>query len=196
MLICLSSFLPLSPSGVVPKSGAGTRGLETWDIGEISPPYARRHAAGLPVRICLLPLLCWTGARGTSYTPYVCEYYEVLHVWHSSSLERLHGHEVVMGVRLHRQRPDGDVIPSSVNEDRVASGVVRGSSRHRGWTSTTTSTTFTRERFPLNGLHKGMLPLPPVTALRLDRSWCWAALARKIIVFCYVTPSTSPWDLA
>ena len=97
---------------------------------------------------------------GTSYTPYVCEYYEVLHVRHSSSLERLHGHEVVMGVRLHRQRSDGDVIPSSVYEDRVAAGVVRGSSRHRGWASTTTSTTFTRERFPLNGLHKGMSPIP------------------------------------
>jgi len=32
----------------------------------------------------------------------------------------------------------------------------RGSSRHRGLPCTTTSTTFTRERFPLNGLHTGM----------------------------------------
>ena len=133
-----------------------------WRHGtlERSPSYARRRAAGLPVRICFLPLLCWTRARGTSYTPYVCEYYEVLHVRHSSSLEHLHGHEVVMGVRLHRQRSDGDVIPSSVFEDRATSRVVHGSSRHRGWTSTTTSTTFTRERFPLNGLHTGMLPIP------------------------------------
>ena len=118
-------------------------------------------------------LRCSAGSEpeGTSHTPYVCEYYEVLHVRHSSSLELLHGHEVVMGVRLHRQRSDGDVIPSSVFEDRVASGVVRGSPWHRGSTSTTTSTTFMRERFPLNGLHRGMSPLPPVTALHLDRSW-------------------------
>ena len=156
LLICLFSFLPLYLL-------CGSQGLEpahrVWRHGKLesSPPYARRRAAGLPVRIRLLPLLCWTGARGTSYTPYVCEYYEVLHVRHSSSLEHLHGHEVVMGVRLHRQRSDGDVIPSSVFEDRAAYGVVQGSSRHRGWTSTTTSTTFTRERFLLNGLHPGML---------------------------------------
>ena len=156
---CLFSFSPSLSLVWFPKFGACTRGLETWDIGEISPPYARRRAAGLPIRIRLLPLLCWIGVWGTSYTPYVCEYYEVLHVRHSSSLELLHGHEVVMGVRLHRQRPDGDAIPASVFEDRVASGVVRGSSRHRGWASTTTSTTFTRERFPLNGLHTDMLPI-------------------------------------
>ena len=144
---------------MVPKSGAGTRGLETWKLERFLHPT---HAVVLlDSRSGSVFFRCSAGSEsgGTSHTPYVCVYYEVLDVWHSSSLEPLRGHEVVMGVRLHRQRPDGDAIPSSIFEDRVASGVVRGSSRHRGWTCTTTSTTFTRERFPLNGLHRGMLPI-------------------------------------
>ena len=69
LLISLFSFLPLPLSCVVPKSGDGTRGLEAWQIGGISPPYARRRAAGFPIRICLLPLLCWIGVRGNvAYT--------------------------------------------------------------------------------------------------------------------------------
>src|SRR4051812_45882965 len=35
----------------------------------------------------------------------------------------------------------------------------RGSPPHRGSVGTTASTTFTRERFPLNGLHTGILPI-------------------------------------
>ena len=69
LLVSIFSFLPLSLYGVVPKSGVGTRGLETWEIGEISPPYARRRAAGFPIRIRLLPLLCWIGVpRNVAYT--------------------------------------------------------------------------------------------------------------------------------
>ena len=132
-----------------------------WRHGKLEGFLHHTHAVvPLDSRSGSVFFRCSAGSEpgGTSHTPYVCEYFEVIHVWHSSSLELLHGHEVVMGVRLHRQRPDGDAIPSSVFEDRVASGVVQGSPRRRGWACTTTSTTFTRERFPLNGLHKGMSP--------------------------------------
>ena len=97
---------------------------------------------------------CLSGSEpgGTSLTPYACETTRCCTCSTPSSSRSWR-------VRLHRQRFDGDVIPPSVFKDRVASGVVRGSPLRRGSTSMTTSTTFTRERFPLNGLHTGMLPI-------------------------------------
>ena len=43
-----------------------------------------------------------------------------------------------------------------------------------------------RERFSGNGLQQGYVAeTVTVIVIRLDRSWCWAALVRKIIVFCF-----------
>ena len=76
--LLIHSFIPSHLSLSLPH--VWFRNIGTCIRGLSSPPYARRRAAGSSVQIFLLPLLRWTGARGTSSTPDVCRTAEVLPV--------------------------------------------------------------------------------------------------------------------
>jgi hypothetical protein len=49
---------------------------------EDTPHIGRRQVAGLPVQSLLLSVLCWIGSGRSHGEPYMCEYYEVLHMRH------------------------------------------------------------------------------------------------------------------
>ena len=94
--------LSLSPSFVrLPLFGVCTR------LG-ISPPYARHRADGIGIRIHLLSVARLVRSlEGTSGKPYACNPTRCCMCGTPSSSRPCR-------VRLHRQRSDGDVIPSSV----------------------------------------------------------------------------------
>ena len=141
--VSLISLSLLSPS----SSGLPLFGGYTW-LG-ISPPYARRRAAGIGIRIHLLSAALLVRSpegrrvycmciipRGTTLVV-------LLHrrgrIARSSSTTFRRGRNPVIGL----QGPGGLQASSWIC---AASGIA----------GTTTPTTFMRERFPLNGLHTGM----------------------------------------
>ena len=84
----------------------------------LSPPYTRRRAAGIGIRIHLLSAARLVRCpEGTSGTPYACNPTRCCMCGTPSSSRPCR-------VCLHRKRSDGDVIPSLVFKDQVASGVV------------------------------------------------------------------------
>ena len=116
MIIQLISFETtlslLSSSSIgLPLFGACTR------LG-ISPPYARRRAVRIGIRIHLLSAVRLVRSpKGMSGTPYACNPARCCTCGTPSSLRPCRA-------CIHRQRSDGDAIPSSFFKDRVASGVV------------------------------------------------------------------------
>ena len=113
------------------------------------------HAVALPKsgsESVFFPLLAWFGARRERRVHRTC----------------VIPRGATLVVLLHRR---GHIATSSPTMFRRGRNPViglqgpgglwsrRGSPPHRGSAGTTTSTTFTRERFPLNGLHTGMLPI-------------------------------------
>jgi hypothetical protein len=97
----LSSPLPYAPSLFLFSSWLSSH---VWSCArelEETPHTGCCRATGSPVQILLLPLLYWIGSGRSHSAPYVCDYYEVLHVRHYVGASVLsHWHHGVVALLL------------------------------------------------------------------------------------------------